>query len=65
MVYGWSSFAFKKMDYRSFISCCFVLWLTTRGAEGKPAVLVKLENGGEAVCLDGSPPGYYYIKGKP
>ena len=32
--------------------------------EAREADLVLLHDSGEAVCLDGSPPGYYYRQGK-
>ena len=32
--------------------------------EAREADLVLLHDSGEAVCLDGSPPGYYYRAGK-
>ena len=42
----------------------FGLTLLFALATSKEAHLVLLKNHGEAVCLDGSPPGYYFRPGK-
>ncbi|XP_019854868.1 PREDICTED: pectin acetylesterase 5-like [Amphimedon queenslandica] len=42
------------------LALSFLVYNTECSREGK---LVLIENPGEAVCLDGSPPGYYFRKG--
>ena len=53
-----SSFMMAKY----FSSAVFLLTLFTFTAS-KEAHLILLDDPGEAVCLDGSPPGFYYREG--
>ena len=51
------------MMAKYFSSAVFLLTLFTFAAS-KEAYLILLDDPGEAVCLDGSPPGFYHREGR-